>query len=162
MFNKYFNLGGNIVEQFKLREILSYPYTNRYRKFYSMIQSFKHVLGPDYTNSEEFIYIKNYYNYLNDRCTIEEVKMYAVINNKFHCISYSNEFNGYYLDSYSLNEIKFTRLKESKKYSDKHIDLSIYFKDESMFNLNNFNDTYDELGVDELGQIILYFYSKLN
>ncbi len=149
------------MEQFKLKEILKYPYTNRSRKFYSIIQSFKHILGSDYTNSEELIYIKNYYNYLNDRCNIEEVKMYAVINNKFHCISYSNEFNGSCLDSYSLNEIKFTQLKESRKYSNKHIDLSIHFNEQLIFNLNNFNDTYDELGVDDLGQIILIIYSKL-
>ncbi|MGL5330561.1 MAG: hypothetical protein ACRDD7_14915 [Peptostreptococcaceae bacterium] len=150
------------MEQFKIDKIMKCSYTHRSDKFNSMMKSFKHILGADYINSEELIYIKNYYNYFNHQCKIEDIKIYSVIKNRLYCISYSNEFNGPCLDAYSLNEIKYTQLKENKAYGSLHLDLSIHFKDGLTLNLNNFKDTYDDIGVDELAEIMLNMYYKLN
>lgn len=150
------------MEQFKISYILKCRDTHRSSKFNSMVQSFKHILGTDYINSEELIYIKNCYNYFNGQCNIEDIKIYSVIKNRLYCISYSNEFNGPCLDAYPLSEIKFTQLKEKKLHGSLQLDLSIHFKDGLTLNLNNFKDTYDDIGIDELAEVTLNMYYKLN
>ena len=149
------------MEQFQLVNLFKNIDPIRNRKFHALLTSCRHIVGDCYISSEEVVYIKNYYKYLNGLCELKEIEIYKVKNNRFYRVFYCDELKECCIEFYPLSEAKKICLKESKRYSESNFDLSIFFKDGEVFNLNSLNDTCDGIGSDVLSSLILDVYHCL-
>lgn len=149
------------MEQFQLINLFNNIGRTGPSKFYRLLTQFKYIVGDDYTSSEELVYIKNHYRYFYKQCDLKEVEIYKVKNDRFYRVFFSDDLEECCMEFYPLSEVKKVCLKERKRYSESNFDLSIFFKDGVVFNLNSLNDTCNELGADVLSDLILDVYRSL-
>lgn len=152
------------MESFKIKDVVERIGVFRSEKLRSLIGMCQYIWGDEYSSVDEYIYIKNLYNCFHKNCTIEDIEIYVVHENKFYVISYEkNEDNTPQscLKYYNLQDIESVELKEHKRFGELRLNLTINFKCKCSFTLNNSLDTYDDIASNEYSKVILDIFKKI-
>lgn len=150
------------MESFKVNQVLKNINRHEHPKFYYLVNMLKYVFGEKYSSTDDYIYIKNLYNYYNGKCSIDKVELYAINSNKFYVITPVQEGKEQALTAYNLSEISNVNLKRSIRYSYTYLTLNIKFKCGDNYILDCLEDTFEEEMSVEMSEIISTFFNKIN
>ncbi|MGL4731703.1 MAG: hypothetical protein ACRCW0_08970 [Clostridium sp.] len=150
------------METFKVNKV--FENTKRYedRKLFNLLKTIKYVFGDECSSVDDYIYIQNLYNYYNTKCTIDNIKIYAINSNKFYVIS--SILNGVEqtIRIYNLSDIETIDLKQLLRYEQPYLSLSLKFKCGDSYTLDCFEDTFEDIMSLEMSEVISVFFNKLN